>query len=148
MTTNGLDAAPLSHAIFRVARAHKALAGSLLRGVGLYPGQELVLMTLWAQGPQRLVDLVEATDSDAPSMTRSITRLEKAGLVRRERSQTDRRVVIVEATEASLELRPGVTQAWAELERLTTGSLSPQQQRDIIAHLSTLEATLAAVERP
>ncbi|BDZ40181.1 hypothetical protein GCM10025863_27950 [Microbacterium suwonense] len=88
----------MSHAVFRVARLHKSLAARLLRETGLRPGQELVLMALWRDGPQRLVDLVRRLESDAPSMTRSIARLEKAGLVQRQTSATDRRAVIVEAT--------------------------------------------------
>lgn len=135
----------MSHAIFRVARLHKALAGTLLRGVGLHPGQELVLMTLWSQGPQRLVDLASAVESDAPSMTRSITRLERAGLVRRRPSETDRRAVIVEATDASLDLREKVEGVWAELERLTVGSLSPARQDAVLADLAVLEEVLEAV---
>jgi DNA-binding MarR family transcriptional regulator len=138
---------PLSHAIFRVARLHKSLAGRLLRETGLYPGQELVLMALWSDGPQRQVDLVEAVETDAPSMARSITRLEKAGLVRRSPSATDRRAVIVEATEASLALRDKVADAWAELERLTTATLSGPQQAEILRNLGLLEHALAASAR-
>lgn len=137
-----LRARPVSHAIFRVARLHKALAGRLLRESGLHPGQELVLMVLWDQGPQRQVDLVTAVDSDAPTMTRSISRMEKAGLVRRRPSPTDGRAVIVEATEASLALREKVDDAWAELERLTTTSLSAVQQREVLADLALLESVL------
>src|SRR5689334_9707167 len=107
---------PLSHAIFRVARAHRSLAGRLLREAGLHPGQEILLTTLWEHGPQRMVDLVGAVESDAPSITRSVARLEKAGLVTRRPSPTDGRAMIVEATEASLELRVKVEAAWRELE--------------------------------
>lgn len=139
--------APLSHAIFRVARAHKALAGRLLREAGLHPGQELVLTTLWAQGPQRMVDLVAAIESDAPSMTRSVARLERAGLVSRRPSQTDGRVIIVEATKASFALRAQVEHAWAELERFTVGSLTKAQQTTILQSLAVLEGTLNLVDQ-
>ncbi len=135
--------APLSHAIFRVARAHKALAGRLLREAGLHPGQELVLTALWARGPQRMVDLVAAIESDAPSMTRSVARLERAGMVRRSPSPTDGRVTIVEATEASQALRAHVEHAWAELERATVGSLTPAQRVRILEALAVLETTLS-----
>lgn len=104
-------AGPVSSAIFRVARLHKALAARQLRETGLRPGQELVLMTLWQHGPQRQVDLAQALDSDAPTMVRSIARLEKAGLVRKRPSPTDRRATIIEATEASLALRHKVEAA-------------------------------------
>lgn len=138
------DAGPLSSAIFRVARAHKALAARLLRDAGLRPGQELVLMTLWRSGPQRQVDLVHTLDSDAPTMTRSIARLEKAGLVHRRPSPTDRRAMIVEATPASLELRHTVEAAWAELEHLTAGPLSPRRRAEALDVLTEIETNLAA----
>lgn len=147
MSDQGFGAGPMSHAIFRVARLHKALAGRLLRESGLHPGQELVLMTLWSQGPQRLVDLVDAVDSDAPSMTRSVVRLERAGLVHRRPSPTDRRAVIVEATEASLELRAKVEGAWAELERLTVASLSSTEQDAVLRSLTLLETSLSLADR-
>jgi DNA-binding MarR family transcriptional regulator len=132
--------------VFRVARSHKALAGRLLRDAGLRPGQELVLMTLWHTGPQRQVDLARSLDSDAPTMARSISRLEKAGLVRRTPSATDRRVLIVEATTASLALRTKVEHAWAELERLTVGALPQGRRAQILEGLAELEANLSAVE--
>jgi DNA-binding MarR family transcriptional regulator len=142
----GRDAHPLSSAVFRLARLHKAHAGRLLRETGLRPGQELVLMTLWRDGPQRQVDLVRTLESDAPTMARSIARLANAGLVRREPSPADRRVVVVHATEAALALREQVTAAWAELERATAGDLAPGRVAEVLAALAELEANLAAVE--
>src|SRR5690625_554607 len=133
---------PLSHAIFRLAREHKSLAARLLRDCGLYPGQELVLITLWNNGPQRQVDLVNTLDSDAPTMARSIARLEKAGLVRREPSPTDRRALIVEATEASRALRQRVQGVWEELERATVGDLSSERTAEALRVLAELEANL------
>jgi len=148
MTTVGslADIAPLSHAIFRVARLHKMLAGQLLRQVGLYPGQELVMMQLWTEGPQRQVDLVRMLESEAPTMTRTIQRLEKAGLVRTSRSATDRRSIIVEATKKSASLRRAVEEAWAELEARTAGGLGRTRRKDILAALVALEVELLAAE--
>ncbi|MDN4172199.1 MarR family winged helix-turn-helix transcriptional regulator [Nocardioides sp. SOB77] len=145
-TAGAAGVGPMSHAIFRVARLHKSLAGRLLRETGLHPGQELTLMTLWVDGPQRQVDLAAAIDSDAPTMARSLARLERDGLVRRTRSDSDRRVVLVEATEASLACRPKVEAAWQELERLTVGSLSPQQQAGIAQDLRLLESNLEPLD--
>ncbi|MFG2319176.1 MULTISPECIES: MarR family winged helix-turn-helix transcriptional regulator [Streptomyces] len=137
-----IGAGPVSHAIFRVARLHRALAGRLLRDTGLHPGQELILMALWDHGPQRQVDLVAAVETDAPTMARSIARLEKSGLVHRSASPHDRRAMIVEATEASLALRAKVAGAWAELERLTTTGLDAARQAEILADLDLLESVL------
>lgn len=137
---------PVSDAIFRLARLHKTLAGSLLREAGLHPGQELVLMTLWNDGPQRQVDLARTLDSDAPTMTRSIGRLERVGLVRREPSSTDARSIIVHATEESLSLKSAVERAWGELERLTTEGIDPIRVRQILDAMGALEANLVRTE--
>lgn len=138
---------PLSDAVFRVARLHKMLAGQLLRQVGLYPNQELVMMRLWAEGPQRQVDLVRMLESEAPTIARTIQRLEKAGFVRTSRSPTDRRAVLVEATQESMSLRGSVEGIWATLESWTVGDWTESRRADILEALTALEANLLEAER-
>ena len=140
---------PISHAIFRVARLHRMLAGSLLRRTGLYPGQELVMMHLWDQGEQRQADLVRILGSDAATMTRTIQRLERAGFVRRRPDPTDARASLIEPTPASRNLRIEIDEIWKELERLTLGSLEPAEQQSTLASLEALERNLssATIER-
>jgi len=41
-----LRSAPVSAAIFEMARSHRALAARLLRQLGLDPGQEILIMQL------------------------------------------------------------------------------------------------------
>lgn len=132
----------VSHAIFRVARLHRMLAGLLLRRTGLYPGQELVMMHLWDVGPQRQTDLVKVLDSDAATMTRTVQRLERAGFVRRTRSPTDRRAMIVESTTAGHALRSQVENIWQDLENLTTGTLDPARREQLLDLLTAVERTL------
>ncbi|MFJ9368623.1 MarR family winged helix-turn-helix transcriptional regulator [Nocardia sp. NPDC101769] len=134
---------PISHAIFRVARLHRMLAGQLLRRVGLHPGQELVMMQLWELGPQRQTDLVRLLDSDAATMTRTVQRLEHAGFVRRSPCPTDRRATLIAATVAGQALRHEVERIWAELEERTTGDLTAQQQDACLGVLNRLESNLA-----
>jgi DNA-binding MarR family transcriptional regulator len=133
---------PISHAIFRVARLHKMLVGSLLRDTGLYVGQELVMMHLWDHGEQRQIDLVRVLDSDAATMTRTIQRLERAGFVRRRPDPTDARASLIEPTPASRHLHAKLEKIWQELERLTVGSLDPAQQQATLASFEALENNL------
>jgi DNA-binding MarR family transcriptional regulator len=137
---------PISHAIFRVARLHKMFAGQLLREAGLYPGQELLMMRLWDEGPQRQVDLVRALESDAPTVARTVRRLDKAGFVRRAPSTVDGRVMIVEATQASMPLKRTVERIWAELEALTAGALNEADRANVLSALERLESNLIAAE--
>jgi DNA-binding MarR family transcriptional regulator len=124
------------------------MAGQLLRGIGLYPSQELVMMRLWTAGPQRHCDLVRMLESEAPTMTRTIQRLEKAGLVRTSRSSADRRSIVVEPTKESLAMREKVEAAWTELEARTAGEWDEVKQKQILAALSELETNLLSAEEP
>ncbi|MEE1764762.1 MULTISPECIES: MarR family winged helix-turn-helix transcriptional regulator [unclassified Streptomyces] len=134
---------PISHAIFRVARLHRMLAGQLLREVGLHPAQELVMMQLWDRGRMRQTDLARHVNADAATMTRTIQRLEKAGFVRRVRSASDRRSVLVEPTAASQALRRQVEDLWSRLEDYSTGDLTDTERDATLAVLERLETNLA-----
>jgi MarR family transcriptional regulator, organic hydroperoxide resistance regulator len=135
---------PISHAIFRLARLHKELAGQLLRDIGLYPGQELLLMQLWDGGTQRQVDVGRLLDSDAATITRSVRRLERAGLVRRTRNAADKRSVLIEATPESEPLRLKVEAVWGTLEQLTVKGMTRQQRAEALRALKRLEENVAA----
>ncbi|MFC9292953.1 MarR family winged helix-turn-helix transcriptional regulator [Streptomyces sp. NPDC057011] len=138
----------MTHAIFRVARLHRMLAGQLLRRVGLHTGQELVMMQLWDLGPQRQTDLVRLLGSDAATMTRTVKRLENAGFVRRRPSESDKRATIIEPTAASLALRKDVEQVWAELEDSVVAGLGEDEQGAMLRALARIEDRLVlAVER-
>ncbi|MGY0055712.1 MarR family winged helix-turn-helix transcriptional regulator [Streptomyces sp. LZ34] len=140
---DSVAAGAINHAILRVARLHRMLAGQLLRRVGLHPGQELVMMQLWDRGPQRQTDLVRLLGSDAATMTRTIRRLENAGFVRRRSSTTDKRVTIIEPTAASNALRSEVEQLWMDLETSVAEGMTRAQQAEAIEVLSRIEESLA-----
>ncbi len=138
----GASGGPISHAIIRVARLHHMLAGQLLRRSGLYTGQELVMMHLWENGPQRQVDLIRLLDSDAATMTRSVKRLERAGFVRRRPCPTDRRAVLVEPTQASQALREQVEALWPQLDQLCLEGFTDAERTETRKLLERLEANL------
>lgn len=76
-----------------------------LQVYGLTLPQFAALAALSAYGQAcTMSDLTNVTFHDPPTMTGVIDRLVRMGLVQRTRSQTDRRVVLVEATPAGAEL--------------------------------------------
>lgn len=139
---------PISHAIFRIARLHRMMAGNLLRRVGLHPGQELVMMYLWELGPQRQTDLIRLLDSDAATMTRTIRRLEHAGFVRRSPCADDKRAYLIEPTAAGRALRPQVEQIWNQLEEIVVGGVGDRERQTIRRVLEGLEERLTHAAEP
>lgn len=133
---------PVSNAILRVTRLHVARARQLFRAVGLHPGQELLLMHLWDEGPQRQTDLAATFDTDSASMTRSVQRLERAGFVRRTRDPSDGRATLVSSTPAGTALRARIEQMWARLEHDTTADIPSTQLRVLLRGLAEIETNL------
>jgi MarR family transcriptional regulator, organic hydroperoxide resistance regulator len=133
---------PISNAIIRVTRLHRMRAQQLLREVGLHPGQELLLMHLWAVGPQRQSTLMAVFDTDSASMTRTVQRLERSGFVRRRPDPADRRATLVESTPAGLGLRTRIEGLWAELEAITTGDMTERERTALLTALEHAEANL------
>lgn len=66
---------------------------------GLSTAASSALNRLCRQGPQRLTELARAENVSQPNMTQLVTRMERAGLVRRVADHADGRGVLVEVTD-------------------------------------------------
>jgi DNA-binding MarR family transcriptional regulator len=76
-----------------------------LQAFGLTHSQFITLATLTAHKQAcTMSDLINVTFQDAPTMTGVIDRLVKMNLVERTRSETDRRVVLVQVSSAGIAL--------------------------------------------
>ncbi|WP_176585573.1 MarR family winged helix-turn-helix transcriptional regulator [Priestia megaterium] len=143
------DQNPLSFAIFALARSHRALAGQMLREVGLFTGQEIILMQLWNQDNQSQRCLGQALRLDHSTIAKSVRRLEDAGLVARTRSKEDGRVTIVSLTHTGRNLETKVLDFWNELEKITGEGLT-EQDKELLVKLSQKIASNIdnALEKP
>lgn len=110
------DVAPVSWAVMQLAHTQRALAAQRLATLGLFPGQELVLAHLWTVDGRSQKELRCLLGLDHSTIAKSVQRLEKAGLVRRERSAADGRVTLVQLTDAGRALQEPVRRIWEELE--------------------------------
>ncbi|MBT0773445.1 MarR family transcriptional regulator [Kineosporia sp. J2-2] len=132
----------ISHLITRIARAHWSAAAPLLGALGLYPGQELLLMRLWHTDHQTQTDLANGLRLDASTVTRTVQRLERQGLVSRAPSATDGRSMVVALTKEGRALEEPVARAWAQLEARTTTGLSERQRTETLRLLRRIEHNL------
>ncbi|MFG6444941.1 MarR family winged helix-turn-helix transcriptional regulator [Microbacterium sp. P07] len=137
---------PISSLIPAVAKAHRKLAGALLQDLGLAPGQELAMMLLWEESPRSQVDLTRLLMVEAPTTAKMLARLERSGMITRERSEVDRRVVLVSLTDAGRALEEPVTSVWRDLEARTTTDLTLSEQGQLRSLLTRVAETLTQVE--
>jgi DNA-binding MarR family transcriptional regulator len=133
--------------ISAVARVHRQHAGALLHGIGLSAGQELLLMLLWDKEPRSQAELTRELAIEPPTTSKMLSRMEKAGVIARHRSDVDRRTVLVTLTEAGRALEGPVNAAWRTLEKDTVGELTPEDQDTLLVLLGRVLESLAAAKR-
>ena len=122
-----------------------AALGQLVRYVrqaatvgGLSTAASSLLSHLIREGPTRLTELARADGVSQPAMTQMVTRLEREGLVCRVSSTDDRRGVLVEVTDAGVDMvglrRAELAEALQEL----IARLDPEEQRAVVTALPAL----------
>ncbi|MEU6097064.1 MarR family transcriptional regulator [Streptomyces sp. NPDC047079] len=114
---------------------------------GLSTAASSALARLGREGPYRLTDLARAEGVSQPNMTQLVTRMERAGLVRRITDSTDGRGVLVEVTETGLTVfRQRRAERADALEQLI-GELTEPEQRAVKVALPALARAIQDRQR-
>jgi DNA-binding MarR family transcriptional regulator len=115
----------------------RALEEELFGRYDLTPQQYNALRLLAAADPEkvRTLDLAGRLVSRAPDITRLLDKLERGGLVERDRPADNRRVVHVGITAAGVALLRRLREPLRECHQRQLGHLSPAQLDDLAALL-------------
>ncbi|WP_328500457.1 MarR family winged helix-turn-helix transcriptional regulator [Streptomyces sp. NBC_00457] len=123
---------PMSYAIFQLARAHRARAAAMLREMDLHPGQELLLMHLLDRDGQTQSELLDSVGLDHSTVSKSLRRMQDAGLLVREPAAHDRRVMVVHLTDKGRAMRAPLAAMWQALEEISAQNLSAEQAESFV----------------
>jgi MarR family transcriptional regulator, organic hydroperoxide resistance regulator len=137
----------LSYAIFTLARAHRTYAATMLRELGLHPGQELLLMQLMDRDGQTQSELLESVGLDHSTVSKSLRRMQEAGLVVREQAEHDRRATLVRLTDRGRAMREPIERMWSRLEETSKRDLDEAQAQAFITAARTIEQSIAHRDR-
>ncbi|GJF34141.1 hypothetical protein KNE206_68410 [Kitasatospora sp. NE20-6] len=132
----------LSYAIFQLARVHRGYAAAMLRAMNLHPGQELLLMQLFDHDGRTQAELLEKAGLDHSTVSKSLRRMQEAGLLTREPAPHDRRVMVVRLTDDGRALRKPITDMWRTLEQISVRDLTPEQIEAFTASAHTIETSV------
>ncbi|MFT3880200.1 MAG: MarR family transcriptional regulator [Gemmatales bacterium] len=115
----------------------------LFKATGLTGSQYNVLRILRGHGEEGIPchEIAEQMVSYDPDLTRLLDRLEKAGMVKRERSTTDRRVVIARIAPAGLKLVNSLDQPIKDMHKKQLKHLSAAKMRTLIDLLEEIRST-------
>ena len=131
-----LDAQAVVFQLYRTSTdVIAALEAKALRPLGLSHTGFALLVTIWVGGPQEVRGLARKHRLSKPSITSAIGTLERAGLVLRERSGDDRRLVSVALTAQGRRLVRRAEAALHRCERALTAGLTKAERRQMAGWL-------------
>ncbi len=130
--------------LIAVARAHRASAAALLGEIGLHPGQEILVLTLGAQGATTVSNLAATLEVEVPTITKMVGRMEAAGLVQRSPDPADGRAVRVSLTEKGTNLRVSVRERWEQLEQRLLAGMDAEEEATFRTLLARAAESLRA----
>jgi MarR family transcriptional regulator, organic hydroperoxide resistance regulator len=122
----------------RVCKAHRGGVGATLAELGLHVGQEMVLSHLWRQDGLAPSELAERLGVEPPTVTNTLSRMEKAGLLERRRDPGDARCTRVYLTEKGRELREPVQRRWEAVQKRAFAGISAEEEallRDLLVKI-------------
>ena len=104
-------------------------------GHGVHEGQQFVLRTLWAEDGLTPGEIARRLGLSTPTVPRATSRMEAAGLLRREPHPSDGRMVLVHLTSRGQELEKLID---AEMHQVTERALATFEGADRTALISAL----------
>lgn len=147
-STERLDLDRIVETILFLYAESRRVTKTQAREHGLTGPQISVLKILEAMGDLSLTELSEKMSARNSTITGIVDRMERDGLVVRERSQSDRRVVLIRATEKGMSLASSVPVSAMEVFGAALRSLEEDDRRALRRILSTLaERVRAEIER-
>jgi DNA-binding MarR family transcriptional regulator len=136
-------------ALLNLLRTHDQFQnqiGRLFREYGLTPSQYNVLRILRGEAnPMPCLEVAERMIQVVPAITGLIDRLEKQGLVSRERCTKDRRVVYIEITKKALKLLKQLDEPVNDLHKCLIGHLTRAELKELSR---LLEKARTSLQRP
>lgn len=134
--------ASIAAAVTQAARAMRTELSRRLSDSGLYAGQDTVVQLLADEDGLTPGFLAQRLGVKAPTMTRTIGRMEVQGFVERRSDDKDGRLTTVHLTGTGRDRLDQIVAAAVETEERATKGLSGKEVRQLVKLLAVVEANL------
>lgn len=132
----------LAQCITQAARSMRTALSHSLSESGLYAGQDGVILALAQEGSLTPGQIAQKLGVKAPTMTRTIGRMEAQGFVERSSDDDDGRVTLVKLTEAGLKSVDHINHSIAHCGATAVDGLSAKDIRNVIKLLKAIDGNL------
>ncbi|UXU84028.1 MarR family transcriptional regulator [Mammaliicoccus sciuri] len=122
---------------YNVSRLFSQFYEKELKSFGLTYSQYLVLLSLWEENPQTLHSIGHKLDLSSNTLTPLLKRLEQSGWVTRQKSDQDKRQLIVSLTQKGKEQKQPIYDAISKCVSEEMDLELYKQTKDIMDQLET-----------
>ncbi|NTF32924.1 MarR family winged helix-turn-helix transcriptional regulator [Rhizobium skierniewicense] len=136
----------LAQSITQAARSMRTALSYNLSASGLYAGQDGVILALAQEGSMTPGQIAQKLGVKAPTMTRTIGRMEAQGFVERSAGDGDGRLTMVKLTEAGLKSVEHINMSLADCNARAVNGLSAKEVKTVVKLLRTIDANLQSFE--
>ena len=126
------------HEIFQTTRQFTNNLNTVLKDFGLYNSQWSILFTVHQHKKMTLTEIWKYLNVEAPTVTRTVTRLEQLGWLVRHDGE-DSRSKIVTLSEEGLKKYPAVESAVIQFENSSAKGLTIEEQQMFLSLLRKLK---------
>lgn len=134
----------LSPALTQAARSMRTVLSRNLLESGLYAGQDGVILSLAESDGMTAGGLAQKLGVKAPTMTRTIGRMEAQGFLERKPDAEDARLTKVYLTELGRGSVQAIEMAASACDRLATLEFSEKEIRNLVRLLKAIDGNLQA----
>ncbi len=134
----------LSPALTQAARSMRTVLSRNLLESGLYAGQDGVILSLAEADGMTAGGLAQKLGVKAPTMTRTIGRMEAQGFLERKADEEDARLTKVYLTELGRGSVKAIEMAASSCDKVATQAFSEKEIRNLVRLLKAIDANLQA----
>jgi DNA-binding MarR family transcriptional regulator len=110
---------------------------------GVRSGQQFILQCLWETDGLAPGEIARRLELATPTVTRATTRMEAAGLLRREPHPTDARLVRLRLTERGRELESVIAEEMLRLSERALRTLDAAEREQLVRFLGEMRRNLS-----
>jgi len=129
--------------LIQAYKSHHQQAEEAFNKLGIYVGQEMILLQLGNEEGVPQSQLATCSGVEAPTMTKMLQRMERAGMIERRPDPADARVSLVYLTEQGRALVQPILTIWRDLEAQTLQGLTETEQALLRRLLLQVSANLS-----
>lgn len=139
---DGLSTNDLASAVTQAARAMRTALSRSLSESGLYAGQDGVILALSGEDGLTAGDLASRLGVKAPTMTRTISRMEAQGFLERRNDGEDGRLTVVFLTEQGRAAVEQIGRSVADCSAAAVQDFSDKEIKSLLRLLKAMDANL------